>query len=241
MPRKHHRQLLIETLDALNALSSDFGMKVGILECYPLCSYLDQAKYPFASERKCSAGVTTCSVGSNGDVRACSHDGKIYGNIHSDGLTKSWDNMSEWRSGDLLPVVCKSCPVFSFCSGGCRVDAEYVNGRKCKLDPYVQPENIKRVITESKSFESVADLRGKDLMVSDDLRFRHEQFCVLCATEKRVVSPMPLTSDTYELLMNFEGSSFTIEDVSCYTDLDSSVADDLCRALVLEGIIGIKP
>jgi radical SAM protein with 4Fe4S-binding SPASM domain len=227
---------MIEVLESMNKLRNDLDMEVSTLECYPLCSYLSQIKYPYISERKCSAGVTTCSVGVRGDVRACTHDGRVYGNICIDGLDGSWNKMDEWRSGELLPEVCKKCSVFAFCSGGCRVDAEYSCGARNGLDPYAKPENVPLVTVEQPDYQKVI-IDGKKMCVGKELRFRDENFCVLCSTKKHIISPLPLTHDTRNLLKNFSDICFTSEDISRYTGLELSDVEVLCKTFIFEGLI----
>jgi len=97
---------LKETLDNLLFLEKSFGMNVDILECYPLCFFEDIKRYRKFAKHNCTAGVTTCAIGANGDVRPCAHADLIYGNIFSESLRDIWDKMQEWRNGSLLPDLC---------------------------------------------------------------------------------------------------------------------------------------
>lgn len=229
---------LMKLLDDMVYLRDEVGMKIGALECYPLCSYHNQERYDFMSSRRCSAGVTTCSVSSTGDVRACSHDGNVYGNVQIQGLIGSWESMSDWRSGILLPQVCKDCEHLIRCSGGCRVDAEYVGGCKNTLDPYAHPDSVDKIVTPS-SFKN--DYIGDGLMsIKDPLYYRDEGFCVLCTTIENIASPAMLTSDTFELLKHFCGKEFGIEEIACYTGLSTEESRVLCHSLISDGLVGLK-
>lgn len=233
-----HMDLII-LLDSMKVLIDEYGMDVGALECYPLCSYHNQPKYSFMADRRCSAGVTTCSISANGDVRACSHDSVVYGNIGDEGLVGAWKNMSDWRSGALLPDKCKVCEFFSQCSGGCRVDSEYANGNKCTLDPYAIPESLADIVLDERGLE-VEDLTEKTLEITEPLYHRKEEFCVLCSSQARIASPVTLSFDTFDLLKDFQGAGFTVKDIACYTELSESDANRLCSALYKDGLVKEK-
>lgn len=223
-------------LEQLRLLREELHITVGALECYPLCSYLNQEAYSFMSDRRCSAGVTTCSIGSDGSIRACSHDDVSYGNILHEGLMGAWRSMSSWRDGSLLPQVCRECDFFSRCSGGCRVDASYISGEKSCLEPYADPNNIKNVILRSAKFNiDLFDIKMA-LCVSNNLKYRDEGFCVLCAGYKNIASPATLSNATYKLIQFLTKKIFTLDDVIRYTGLSVDHAKALCNALLADEI-----
>lgn len=154
----------------------------------------------------------------------------------TDGLSGAWDSMSDWRSGELLPGECKTCKLFARCSGGCRVDAEYMSGCRSNLDPYASPDSLDKVILSSDEIV-VRDLTNETLKVTDPLYFRQEDFCVLCTSRARIASPVTLSFDTFELLENFKRSKFTVDDVACYTEMGKSESNELCSALISDGVI----
>jgi radical SAM protein with 4Fe4S-binding SPASM domain len=83
----------------------------------------------------CTAGNTTITVGSEGDVRVCSFDNKSYGNIFTEDFQDIWGRMSAWRDNSLLPSECGKCIILEGCGGGCRVKARVKGGDYCQLDP----------------------------------------------------------------------------------------------------------
>ncbi len=227
---------LLSLLDQLHQLRENQDISVGALECYPLCSYLNQDKYSFMSDRRCSAGVTTCSVGADGSVRACSHDDVVYGNVVTDGLGAVWSAMQNWRDGSLIPGECKKCTAFAQCSAGCRVDAMYVYGCKSNLDPYARPDQVRQITP--RPVRQAVDLADASLSVSHQLRFRDEGFCVLCASPKKIASPSTLSQASYELIQSLKagGASFGLADVMEYTKLPGKDANALCNAFLDDGI-----
>ncbi|OYV28003.1 MAG: hypothetical protein B7W98_00495 [Parcubacteria group bacterium 20-58-5] len=227
---------LLRLLDQLHKLHDNQGISVGALECYPLCSYLNQDKYSFMSDRRCSAGVTTCSIGADGTVRACSHDDVVYGNVMIDGLSAAWDAMQNWRDGSFIPSECKKCAAFAQCSAGCRVDAMYMSGCKSNLDPYAQPDQARQIIP--RPVKQVVNLADASLSVSRQLKFRDEGFCVLCASPKKIASPSTLSQASYGLIQSLQalGASFGLADVMEYTKLPVKDANALSNAFLDDGI-----
>jgi len=228
------REEMIASMDDLCVLQREHGLRVGILECYSLCSYGAPGKYPFVSERRCSAGITTCTIGSDGNIRPCSHSDKTYGNIMTSGLLASWNAMSDQRDGTLLPKVCKSCLLFAECSGGCRVDAFCCSGRYDALDPYAQPKTV-QVIVSTPRPPQLVDTSQK-LEVNGVLHARKEEIGVLCADQTLMGTPAILTDDTYELVMSFKGKRFDTEDVSAFAGISKDDAVTLCSALVRDKV-----
>lgn len=112
-------------LGELLQLKEEFGIGVDALEHYPLCLISDLARFGDFAKRKCSAGVSSCTISSRGEVRPCSHAPQVYGNILEEGLSNPWLRMTEWRDGSLLPDTCKGCSCLGKCSGGCRLEAMY--------------------------------------------------------------------------------------------------------------------
>lgn len=223
---------MLRTMDDLVLLEKE-GLTVGILECYPLCGYVSHDRYRFAAPRRCSAGITTCTIGSNGDVRPCSHSDVSTGNIFRDGIIKSWKQMASWRDGSLLPTECKECELFPACSGGCRIDAWVHSGSLSCMDPYANRENISSVelMPEAPSLPS-------DLKVSVPvLLSRAEGEAVLCSIPSRMNSPALVTADTFDLLQELQGKEFTIRELSDIMCLPTEEGAVICQAFLTDGLL----
>lgn len=229
------REEMIRVLDDLNILRIQDDMGVGILECYPLCSYGLPEKYPFVATRKCSAGITTVTIGSDGGIRPCSHSDKIYGNISKEGLHKSWELMGDQRDGTTLPEVCRKCSLFTQCSGGCRVDAFYCSHKYDALDPYANVGMVKDINPPKNDIELVP--YEQKFYVNLRLKTRTESIGVLCVDPQFVGTPAMLTSDTYEMVKDLSGQVFGIEDVSKITELPPEESRKLCSFLLKDRIL----
>ena len=232
-----NREEMVASMEDLSILQMDYGMIVGILECYSLCSYGTPEKFPFVAERRCSAGITTCTIGSDGNVRPCSHSDKVYGNVMITGLISAWEAMVDQRDGRLLPKVCKSCPLFADCSGGCRVDAFCCSGRYDTLDPYAQPKIVPKISSSDRPLRFIS-LANK-LEVNRGLHTRKESVGVLCADETFMGTPAILTDDTFSLVTALADRHFTVEEVSVITELSVNDATKLCSTLVRDKIFAV--
>jgi radical SAM protein with 4Fe4S-binding SPASM domain len=224
---------LIKSLDDLFFLQKEERMDVGILECYPLCAYLG-GSYEFAKKRSCSAGITTCTIGTNGDVRPCSHSDDIYGNIMANDLTVIWKNMVNLREESVLPTECISCSYLQECSGGCRVDAKYCHGKINSLDPYARPEKTPEIIINKTVFALPDDY---NCFIFENNRIeRIEDGGVLIASLRNPGEPVLITDDTYDLLLGFDGQ-FSIDMFSNESGLDKNLSEKICAMFLRDGII----
>lgn len=168
-------QELKQSLVQLETIRSKLGISVDILECYPLCLIGDAARFDYFARRSCTAGVTTCTVGSNGDIRPCSHADMVYGNIFREPFCDIWFRMDDWRNGAYIPKECLGCKFVAACSGGCRMEAKYY-GNICGKDPHMTgPDDvIKLPVVDTKSG---CNIRPDDrFKITENLQVRQEKF-----------------------------------------------------------------
>lgn len=111
------------SLQTLYELQEKWGYKVDVFEHYPWCALGDVKKYQYLSRRKCTAGVTSASIGSSGQLRPCGHSSMTYGNVFEEGLQVPWSRMTEWRE-QKYTEACRDCRHYRSCTGGCAVDAQ---------------------------------------------------------------------------------------------------------------------
>lgn len=136
---------LSHALDELILLKKE-GMHVETLNCYPMCAFKDIARYEdLFEQRSCMAGVTSAAIGSNGEMRACAHSDKNYGNAASESISDIWHRMADWRNGAYMPVICQSCKWEEKCGGGCRVSGEASSNSLAGMDEIANPDNINSI------------------------------------------------------------------------------------------------
>jgi radical SAM protein with 4Fe4S-binding SPASM domain len=117
-------QELRDSLNTLYLLKEKWGYRVDVFEHYSWCSMQDIQKYSNLARRKCTAGITSATIGADGDLRACGHNPKHYGNVFVDGLAGAWGKMDDWRQGLHIQKSCLKCKYVGRCTGGCPVEAE---------------------------------------------------------------------------------------------------------------------
>ena len=115
---------LRQSLNLTYRLKDKWGYKVDVFEHYPWCAMQDVEKYAHLARRKCTAGITSVSIGADGDLRPCGHSSTHYGNIFTDGLAGAWAKMTDWRKGLHIQQSCTKCKLVKQCTGGCPVEAE---------------------------------------------------------------------------------------------------------------------
>ena len=165
-----------QVIDDLIWVHEELGLRVDIMESIPKCLMPLKAfelELPFVF-RSCHAGKRNGTIGTNGEVRPCSHNPQTFGNILKEDIGQIWRRMADWRenSGN-FHQDCLGCDLFNNCGGGCRVDAQVRRGSSDAKHPYmiekltsppVEPQRInlrpQAMIRPVKSFQSRAENGG---------------------------------------------------------------------------------
>ena len=187
---------IIHIADILETVHRKFDISVGSVTPFPLCVLKDISKYQDIFSASCAAGISRCSIDAvTGDISACTHEERVYGNIYSTGLKKAWDNMYEWREGLLVNNECKECKFLSFCGGECRMIAGTERHVKYNLNKnadicYSPYEPLEPVDKETR------------FTVSNNVRYRREPFggVLRCEENECYVSESIIL--IYEYIMN---------------------------------------
>lgn len=127
-----------QLIDDLVWIKECLKIEVDMFEAVPKCifSVSIYSKNLAFLERKCQAGRTVMSVASNGDVRPCSHNPDVYGNLLNESLRSVWNKMRDWRNDVYIPDECNDCKMLYRCLGGCRVTARAFTGNPKGEDPW---------------------------------------------------------------------------------------------------------
>jgi len=115
------------------------NLKTDIFEALPKCvfpAWVRSRDYAFLN-RKCQAGKTIASIANNGDVRACSHNPDVYGNLFNESIESIWSKMGAWRDQRTAPGRCLGCKLVGSCYGGCRITARTFTGDHQGEDPWM--------------------------------------------------------------------------------------------------------
>jgi len=161
---------IVYIADILEQVHSRFGISVGSVTPFPLCVLKDISKYQDIVSASCAAGICRCSIDAiTGEVSACTHEEKSYGNIYKDGLKFAWDNMHEWREGKLVNDECKECKYLPYCGGECRMIA----GTEANVKYNLNKNADIKYVPYNPSLPITDDLEFK---VSKYVRYRREDF-----------------------------------------------------------------
>lgn len=161
---------IIHIADILETVHRKYGVSVGSVTPFPLCILRDISKYQDIVSASCAAGISRCSIDAvTGDISACTHEERVYGNIYSTGLKSAWENMYEWREGLLVNNECKKCSYLAFCGGECRMIAGTESHVKYNLN-----KNADIRYTPYSPIDPVN--KDTKFTVSHNVRYRRELF-----------------------------------------------------------------
>jgi len=128
-------QQTVSLLEDLRWCNDHLGLSVDILEPLPKCFFPEwcwEKEYSF-TKRYCQAGRMSASISNCGDVRPCSHNPVVYGNLLDDSLEAIWCKMSAYRD-NTIPLECNECKTLNNCLGGCRTNSMATKGSTCGFD-----------------------------------------------------------------------------------------------------------
>lgn len=208
----------------------EYGIDVDTGCPYTLCSINSQKSFElFGYKKFCTAGKTSYSVDTFGNVKACPRDSKIYGNILEEDFSVVWKRISEWRDGTLLPSECKKCNMREICKGGCRVDAFPFTGKLDAMDTTAKLENLPIRYYKVESKSNYSDL---DVFSVNPFRCIKEAFGYRISYRQAYVF---VTKELKEYLSTH--SSFTRTDIMNDFSVDSATATNILSRLTKNGII----
>ncbi|MFA5392199.1 MAG: radical SAM protein [Candidatus Paceibacterota bacterium] len=163
-------------LEDLYAAGKETGVSVDVLESYPYCGVKQLLRYQQFLSRRCSAGITTITIGFDGSVRPCSHLDIQYGNLLKEDLDKIWFQMKEWRDGSMIPLECKNCKLLYFCGCGCRMEAKMRHGTLNAIDPYSSLDDIDFTLEQFYKLPKKEIKAISFFSLSKKIRLRKEDF-----------------------------------------------------------------
>jgi radical SAM protein with 4Fe4S-binding SPASM domain len=219
------------------------GLKIDMFEALPKCLFSDgvRQKNPSFLRRSCQAGKTVVSVSNTGDVRTCSHNNDVYGNLFMNDITDIWDKMSTWRSDGFIPKECQNCAVVGMCLGGCRISSKAFSGHLDSKDPWMTDVLLNN--HQSKKFLFNNDL-SVDLKISfpGKMRFRKErEGQYLVATNKGNRNASLVNRELFKFLSFFNELKQPISILDLATKMDIKLPNNafinIIKKLLNKGII----
>jgi radical SAM protein with 4Fe4S-binding SPASM domain len=166
-----NRSQILTVLEDLRWCEESLGLKVDMLEPLPKCFYPDwcwKKDYSFM-KRFCQAGRMSATISNTGNVRPCSHNPKVYGNVFQEKMEDIWLKMDGYRK-ESIPSGCGQCPALSICNGACRMNALANTGFIDGLDPLI----IGSIDLPKKSLVEISFQDDSILSFVGKLRWRKE-------------------------------------------------------------------
>ena len=206
-------------------LSIDFSV------CMPDCAFDSPEELLELEKGDCFAGTIAYAICTNGDIKACQCDTRVYGNILVDDFKKIYQNMVEWRNGTFLPEECRECSRLSTCRGGCRVES-YANKNDYKALPsFADTENIPEV--EECDVVDYSNVEGFE--VSQQAIFLRDLECYRVSVG---IVATHLVCEFAEWLQSNRNFSFL--QLKEATELDNDDLNAVLDMLIKNGIISVK-
>lgn len=183
------RQQVEKVINDLLWIKNDLNMDVDIFEAIPKCTFpieVHKQNLNFLN-RKCQAGRTTLSIANNGDLRPCTHNPKIYGNLFKESINSVWQKMGDWRSNDYIPVDCRKCKLLSKCLGGCRMTAKAFTQNVKGKDPWMS-DPLSENILKRKSRPVILE-PSMEIAPSKEFRWRKEgnNYLICTKTTRNII------------------------------------------------------
>lgn len=217
---------------SVKATKSYDNLTIGTACPYTPCSINSQEAFDlFGYQKICTAGKTSFGIDTDGNMKACPRDSRLYGNILTDSFEEIYERMHEWRDGSFIPDDCKDCKELLHCLGGCRVDAIPFTGKSNAMDSVSDLENLPlKYLAKRKEH----DYDGKEFVFnSDEIQCVASDDSVRLSRDRRFVI---ITVKLFDFLRD-HNSGFTNEELARYFKQDVSVVNDVIGRLLSEGII----
>ncbi len=200
---------LRESIKILYELKDKWNYQVDVFEHYPWCAISDLEKYSHLARRTCTAGITSCTIGTDGQLRPCGHSSMKYGNIFSEGISTPWLKMADLRKR-LYSESCRKCSLFMKCTGGCPTEIQ--NSRN-KKDPHCISK--KDVVSLPVKKENIVVSSDPDCIytLNSKIVLRYEKFGGTIGSRD---SDKLLFADKelFDILMSLRNQKFSIRQIS---------------------------
>lgn len=227
-----------KSLTDLSWAKEYLGLDVGVLEPLPHCMFTEKERssvFSITGFRYCCAGISDCAISPDGDVRPCILSSEIGGNIFKDGWDKSWHNLSQWKSSDMLPPDCLKCKVVDYCGGGCRVSALAKNGGITAKDPYMTSPILEDSPSIIRRQDSVNLSNSQNLNFLSSLRTRKEEFGGVIFFNEEFLF---LNKDSFNLIISIINErGFSVDNIATKFQLEKSHVQNFFAILLKKGFL----
>lgn len=124
--------------DICVSLSEQEGVPLKTCGGFSLCAMNSQKSYEIFG-KVCGGGKHDCVITSNGDVRVCARDSRVYGNIFQEPFDEIRRRMMVWQETP-IPEACRKCKWAKICRGGCHMSSTEPDRGPGSLDCHARPQ-----------------------------------------------------------------------------------------------------
>lgn len=218
------------SLKTLYELKERWGYQVDVFEHYPWCALGDVKKYQYLARRKCTAGVTSASVGANGQLRPCGHSSQTYGNVFEEGLQVPWSRMTAWREQQYT-ANCRDCRHYRSCTGGCAVDA---SNSEQGIDHHMTNQADVQTVPDREVIKPVAG--DTPFRIVPDIILRDEVFGGTVTTKRS--GAVYVDTETLKILKSLNSrGSFTADEVAAEFQVETGPTREVLARLEIQNLI----
>lgn len=177
------------------------------------------------------------SISNTGDVRPCSHNPNVYGNILDENLEDIWSKMGSYRE-NAIPVICLECPSVSSCNGACRTNPLASTGRVDQPDRFlVGPTSLpeKRLMDPTIVESSILRFNGI-------FRWRQEGDNYSISSKKGAGNVAIVNEDLFlftQWLSKTSPISFAEIDKNSESDAETQACKEILEVLIRKGFLSI--
>lgn len=230
LDKNDFKYIVNECIRAKKELDLDLDFSV----CMPDCAFDSIEQMVQLEKGNCFAGTIAYAVCTNGDIKACQCDTRVYGNILTDDFRVVYKNMSEWRNGSLIPKECESCARLSDCQGGCRVEAYANHNKYDALPTFANPQNQSVLQTGIIETQNPKDYSMFSFEVSEEAVFLQDLECNRVSVG---IVAIHLTNEFAKWLQ--KNRHFTFNALLCETEVSKEELNVIVEMLLKNGIIKI--
>jgi len=133
-------QQLEQMFDTCVSLSKEHDIRFNTCGGFALCAMNSPESYEIFG-KVCGGGLHDCVVTGNGDIRVCSRDDRVYGNIFREPFHEIRERMTGWREAQ-IPETCKGCNKARSCRGGCHMSSTEPDRNPGSLDCHAVPDRV---------------------------------------------------------------------------------------------------
>lgn len=131
---------LEQMFDTCVAMSGEYNIRFNTCGGFALCAMNSQESYEIFG-KVCGGGLHDCVVTGSGDIRVCSRDSQVYGNIFRESFEDIRERMTAWRAAS-IPEACKGCNKARSCRGGCHMSSTEPDRHPGSLDCHAVPDRV---------------------------------------------------------------------------------------------------